>query len=154
KVLEKEELMRSLWPDRFVEEGNLSQNISILRKTLGDDRNGNGMIQTIPRRGYKFVAAVRQIDSASAESSLAADYWNCHSPFRSLQVFEPEDAWLFFGREREINELLERLPCAPMLAVVGNSGCGKSSLIRAGLLPALRAGCFLRNGKPVESWRI
>ncbi len=154
RVLEKDELMKTLWPDSFVEEGNLSQNISILRKTLGDDRNGNGLIQTIPRRGYKFVAAVKQIDSDSSQSSLAADYWNCHSPFRSLQVFEPEDAWLFFGRDREISELLERLACSPVLAVVGNSGCGKSSLIRAGLIPALQAGRFSYEGRPVESWRI
>lgn len=153
KVLEKDELMKTLWPDSFVEEGNLSQNISILRKTLGDDRNGNGLIQTIPRRGYKFVAAVKEIDSDSPQSSLAADYWNCHTPFRSLQVFEPEDAWLFFGRDREISELLERLACAPVLAVVGNSGCGKSSLIRAGLLPALQTGRFCQEGRPVP-WKI
>src|SRR5437016_11379017 len=52
QILEKDELMKMLWPDSFVEEGNLSQNIFILRKILGDDRNGNSFIQTIPRRGY------------------------------------------------------------------------------------------------------
>ncbi|HEV3316410.1 MAG TPA: winged helix-turn-helix domain-containing protein, partial [Candidatus Angelobacter sp.] len=162
RILEKDELMKTLWPESFVEEGNLSQNISVLRKILGDDRNGNGFIQTIPRRGYRFVASVKLIDASapesgslgSSQSSLAADYWGLHSPFRSLQVFEPEDAWLFFGRDSEINELLGRLANFPVLAVVGNSGCGKSSLIRAGLIPALQGGRFCQEGSAVESWRV
>jgi WD40 repeat protein/DNA-binding winged helix-turn-helix (wHTH) protein len=161
RILEKDELMKAIWPESFVEEGNLSQNIFVLRKILGDDRNGNSLIQTIPRRGYKFVATVKQIDAVvpengdlgSSQSSLIADYWNCHSPFRSLQVFEPEDAWLFFGRDSEIGELLERLGRSPVLAVIGNSGSGKSSLIRAGLIPALQAGRFCQEGTPVKSWR-
>jgi WD40 repeat protein/DNA-binding winged helix-turn-helix (wHTH) protein len=161
RILEKDELMRSLWPDSFVEEGNLSQNIFVLRKILGNDQNGN-LIQTIPRRGYRFVAIVKQIDASapenghpgSAESSLVADYWNCHSPFRSLHVFEPEDAWLFFGRDSETSELVERLAHSPLLAVVGNSGSGKSSLVRAGLIPALKAGRFCHEGMAMNSWRI
>jgi DNA-binding winged helix-turn-helix (wHTH) protein len=162
QILEKDVLMRSLWPDSFVEEGNLSQNIFVLRKVLGNARNGNNLIQTIPRRGYRFVATVKQIDASAPEnghlgspqSSLVADYWNCHSPFRGLQVFEPEDAWLFFGRDSETGELLERLTHAPLLAVVGNSGSGKSSLIRAGLIPALRAGRFCSEDMAMKSWRI
>jgi len=162
RILEKDALMKALWPESFVEEGNLSQNIFVLRKILGDDRNGNSLIQTIPRRGYKFVATVKHIDASASEndhpgssqSSLVADYWNCHSPFRSLQVFEPEDAWLFFGRDSEIGELLERLARSRVLAVVGNSGCGKSSLIRAGLISALQGGRFYHEGSAVESWRV
>ncbi|HEY6352644.1 MAG TPA: winged helix-turn-helix domain-containing protein [Candidatus Angelobacter sp.] len=162
RVLEKDELMKALWPESFVEEGNLSHNIFVLRKTLGDGQNGKSFIQTIPRRGYRFVASVTEIDASapenrtpgSSQSSLIADYWNCHSPFRSLQVFEPEDAWLFFGRNFEVGELLARLARSSVLAVVGNSGCGKSSLIRAGLIPALQAGRFCHEGTEVDSWRI
>ncbi len=161
QILEKDELMRALWPDSFVEEGNLSQNIFVLRKTLGDDRNGNSLIQTIPRRGYRFVASIKQIDGSAPEngglgspSTLIADYWNCHSPFRSLQTFEPEDAWLFFGRDHEINDILEKLARFPVLAVIGNSGCGKSSLVRAGLIPALQSAKFFKNGAKVDSWHI
>ncbi|HEU5239309.1 MAG TPA: winged helix-turn-helix domain-containing protein [Pyrinomonadaceae bacterium] len=57
QVVEKDLLMRELWPDTFVEEGNLTQNISILRKILSDD--GHQYIQTMPRRGYRFVGQVR-----------------------------------------------------------------------------------------------
>ena len=57
-LLEKDELIRSLWPDSFVEEGNLSNNIFVLRKALGTDHE---YIETVPRRGYRFVGAVRQL---------------------------------------------------------------------------------------------
>src|SRR5688500_19837716 len=53
-VLTKKELMQKVWPDSFVEENNLAQNISLLRKALGES-----FIQTIPKRGYRFVADVR-----------------------------------------------------------------------------------------------
>jgi len=62
-VLEKERLMKELWPDTFVEESNLTYNISQLRKTLGD---GARYIETIPRRGYRFTAPVRETDEEAA----------------------------------------------------------------------------------------
>ena len=61
RVLGKDELMKGVWRESFVEESNLSQNIFVLRKILGEDHNGNRFIQTIPRRGYKFVAPVREL---------------------------------------------------------------------------------------------
>ena len=60
RVVEKEELVRKIWPDTFVEEGSLAQNISILRKTLGEEPR-QPYIQTIPKRGYRFVAPVRDL---------------------------------------------------------------------------------------------
>src|ERR1043165_3518473 len=53
-VLTKQELMREVWPDSFVEENNLAQNISILRKALGEQ-----YIQAVPKRGYRFVGDVK-----------------------------------------------------------------------------------------------
>jgi WD40 repeat protein/DNA-binding SARP family transcriptional activator len=58
-------------------------------------------------------------------------------PFKGLAPFETVDAELFFGRERLIDELAARLADAPVIAIVGPSGSGKSSLLRAGLLPAI-----------------
>ena len=57
-LIEKEDLIRILWPDTFVEEGSLSNNIFLLRKALGEDV---AYIETVPKRGYRFVGAVRQL---------------------------------------------------------------------------------------------
>lgn len=58
RIVEKEDLMKKIWPHAFVEEGNLTQNIHLLRKALGDDPNDHRYIVTIPGRGYRFVAPV------------------------------------------------------------------------------------------------
>jgi DNA-binding winged helix-turn-helix (wHTH) protein/TolB-like protein/Flp pilus assembly protein TadD len=60
RLLEKEELMHRLWPDSFVEEGSLAQNVSLLRKALGES-DGQKFIETVPRRGYRFIASVRGV---------------------------------------------------------------------------------------------
>ncbi len=60
-VLSKDELMRQIWQDSFVEEANLSHHVFTLRKALGEDKNGNRYIETIPRRGYRFVASVTEV---------------------------------------------------------------------------------------------
>src|SRR6478752_8123359 len=73
------------------------------------------------------------------------------NPFPGLRPFEPDEDHLFFGREREIDELLRRLRTARFVAVVGTSGSGKSSLVRSGLIPALESGFMAGAG---SSWRI
>ena len=60
-LVEKEELMRRVWPDAFVEEGNLSKNVYTLRKLLGQEDSGGEYIETLPKRGYRFVAQVMEI---------------------------------------------------------------------------------------------
>lgn len=66
EVVEKDDLMNELWPDSFVEEGNLTQNIYVLRKALGEGH----YIETIPRRGYRFAADVKQWDEPPADLIL------------------------------------------------------------------------------------
>jgi formylglycine-generating enzyme required for sulfatase activity len=61
-------------------------------------------------------------------------------PYRGLQTFDEEHAEFFFGREREIQRLVERLKSTRFLTVLGASGSGKSSVVRAGLMPAIRKG--------------
>jgi TolB-like protein/DNA-binding winged helix-turn-helix (wHTH) protein len=65
-VLEKDELLKRVWPDTFVEEGTLTQNISTLRKILGEAEDGSVFIETIPRRGYRFVGKVREAEFTPA----------------------------------------------------------------------------------------
>ena len=59
EVLNKDELLKTIWPDRVVEEGNLTQNIYLLRKTLGKAPDGKDFIETVPRRGYRFAGELR-----------------------------------------------------------------------------------------------
>ena len=59
-VLGKRELMEKVWPESFVEENNLAQNISVLRKALGEGARGVKYIETVPKRGYRFVGGVRE----------------------------------------------------------------------------------------------
>src|SRR5215475_15743350 len=63
----KEELLEKVWPGTFVEEGNLARHISVLRQVLGQGQSESQYIETIPKRGYRFVAPVRQVDLSSAE---------------------------------------------------------------------------------------
>ena len=60
QVVAKDDLMRRVWPNTFVEEGNLTQNISLLRKALGETPGGVQFIETVPRRGYRFVAETNE----------------------------------------------------------------------------------------------
>ena len=59
RMVDKGDLMKAVWPDTFVEEGALTRNISLLRKTLGDTGDEAAYIETIPKRGYRFVAPIR-----------------------------------------------------------------------------------------------
>ena len=68
-LVEKEELMRMVWPDTFVEEANLSNNVSLLRKALAVDEE-HQYIETVPRRGYRFVAEVSESADGSMELVL------------------------------------------------------------------------------------
>jgi Tol biopolymer transport system component/DNA-binding winged helix-turn-helix (wHTH) protein len=76
-VLSKDELLKALWPDTFVDEANLSQQIFILRRTLALDSNGREYIATIPRRGYRFVAEASERPSEATPSHNASvRFWN------------------------------------------------------------------------------
>src|SRR5438045_6033419 len=70
EVVSKEELMKRVWPDSFVEDGNLTYNISVLRKALGERAGEHHYIVTVPGRGYQFVATVSTArDQDESESS-------------------------------------------------------------------------------------
>ena len=73
------------------------------------------------------------------------------SPYPGLRAFRPDESDIFFGREEQTDRLLERLQRSHFLAVVGASGCGKSSLVRAGMIAALETGFMADAG---SRWRI
>jgi WD40 repeat protein len=93
------------------------------------------------RAETELAGSVIALHAATERAAVPADgraYALC--PFKGLAAFESDDAEYFFGRERLVAELVARLVGAPLLGIVGASGSGKSSLLRAGLLPALTAG--------------
>ncbi|MEO5719889.1 MAG: winged helix-turn-helix domain-containing protein, partial [Chthoniobacterales bacterium] len=71
EVLERQRLMDAVWPDAVVEENNLTQNISILRRVLGQERGSNEFIVTAPGRGYRFVPEVKQAENGAALSGTS-----------------------------------------------------------------------------------
>jgi DNA-binding winged helix-turn-helix (wHTH) protein/Tol biopolymer transport system component len=76
RIVPKQEFMEALWPDSFVEDGNLTQNIFVLRRVLGSSEEGRSYIETFPRRGYRFVGSVQleeEIAEAGAPAAIQAE---------------------------------------------------------------------------------
>jgi WD40 repeat protein/energy-coupling factor transporter ATP-binding protein EcfA2 len=72
-------------------------------------------------------------------------------PYLALRYFEEQDSYLFYGRDEHVRELLSKLELNRFVAVLGSSGCGKSSLVRAGLLPELKSGMIPAAG---HRWKV
>lgn len=95
-VLEKETLMNAIWPDTAVEENNLNQSISALRRALGGNRNDHRYIVTVPGRGYRFVAPVKKHHSPRTVVSTDSIRSIAVLPFQPL-VRRDSDASLEVG---------------------------------------------------------
>src|SRR5262249_2994412 len=95
----------------------------------------------VEKRAEQFEQLLRGILRLEARAQIAAE----QEPFVGLQAFDTHKAHLFFGREQELDELVTLLRHEPLIMVVGDSGSGKSSIVKAGLVPAFRGG---RLGRP------
>jgi TolB-like protein len=109
KVLSREELLRRLWPDTVVEEGSLTSHISLLRKILGQDSNEQDFIQTLSKRGYRFVGAVKRLEPAELAGN---DYSEMLLvlPFENLSEGERYDYFSDGLTEEMITELARLSP--------------------------------------------
>jgi DNA-binding winged helix-turn-helix (wHTH) protein len=76
-IVTKERLLNTVWPDSFVGDGVLSVNIFNLRKVLGTEQGESSFIETVPRRGYRFVAGVREVVEESAIRNPQFPLWPC-----------------------------------------------------------------------------
>jgi DNA-binding winged helix-turn-helix (wHTH) protein/pimeloyl-ACP methyl ester carboxylesterase len=103
RVIEKDDLMKRVWPDTFVEEANLAVNISVLRKALGATPSGGQYIETVPRRGYRFSPQVAEASSSQVDVVL-------RERVRSRMVIDEVDAPRRFSGDPL--EMLDRLPGA------------------------------------------
>ncbi len=139
ELVERKELVQAVWPDVHVEENNLNSNIFLLRKTLGEDSNGQTYIATVPRRGYRFVSHVREIVVAPESekgkpSSLIAHHSFLKSlavlPFKTLCV-EGCDAHLGLGLA---DALITRLSNLRQLIVRPTSAVTKYRVVESDLV--------------------
>ncbi len=96
RLIQKEEFLQALWPDSFVEEVALAHNISQLRKALRDTTEQPGFIETVPKRGYRFIAAVRQMDKQGVQVAAPARAGIVASMIQKFRSVRPA-AWVAFG---------------------------------------------------------
>src|SRR5262249_46555453 len=123
ELVSKDELVARVWPDTFVEEGNLRVHIAALRRTLGDGQAGNRYVATIPGRGYRFVAPV----SALAEPEPATPSAPPPEPAYSI----PVSLTRMVGRADVVEAVVAQLPKRRFMTIAGPGGIGKTTVALA-----------------------
>ena len=113
-TIHKDKLIARVWPDTFVDEGNLRFQVATLRKALGDGRGGNRFIANIPGRGYTFVAPVTR-EHAHADNALADGAALPDKPSLAVLPFQnmsgdAEQEYFVDGMVEEITTAIARLP--------------------------------------------
>jgi DNA-binding winged helix-turn-helix (wHTH) protein len=147
RLLTKDEMLSEVWPDTFVEEGNLAQNIFLLRRALGEARGEHRFIVTVPGAGYLFVPRVRTLEAAPiaraderAIGSLAV------LPFRPLGAEGDDDA-LGFGLADALTLRLSACRGVKVLPTFeAQRLCGSPAESRAAAVEALVYGLYQRDG--------
>jgi len=126
ELIDKDDLMKEIWPDTIVEENNITVSMSMLRKTLGEDKQHPKFIETVPRRGYRFVAEVVEIaEPMPLREGRAVIYAEepQEEPIDSLAVLAQEGSGKDFSSEylsdgitESIINMLSRVPKLRVLA--------------------------------------
>ncbi|HEX6901636.1 MAG TPA: winged helix-turn-helix domain-containing protein [Thermoanaerobaculia bacterium] len=147
EVVSREDLLGAVWGETFVTEEVLTHAIWDLRRALRDDSKKPRFIQTVPRRGYRLTAAVFRLEPAVRAPSrhelpeqIGEGRLEGRTPYPGLAPYTEADAELFFGRDAEVETVWARLRRRELLAIISPSGAGKTSFLRAGILPALPTG--------------
>ena len=141
-VLSAEQLLARCWPEEPAGDNPVHKTVAQLRRALDDSATEPRYIETIRKRGYRVVAAVRSAAEGAAPQARRGG-WRGGSPFRGLQAFDARHAEVFFGREQALQQLLARVRAQwqqrrAFMLLLGASGSGKTSLVLAGLFPALQ----------------
>jgi DNA-binding winged helix-turn-helix (wHTH) protein len=141
RLLEKTELMKLVWPDTYVEEANLSYNISLIRKALGDDAEGRQFIETVPKHGYRFIAEVRREKAGGAASSAQTIADGTYgADLEPVGGAMPLDSKLYITRPADEHFRAAIARRDSIVLIKGARQVGKSSLLARGLQQAREAG--------------
>ena len=116
EYVQKAAIMDAAWPGMVVEENNLAAQISAIRRALASDPGAGNWIETLARRGYRYVGPAVEI-AVQPERLVFADRERTNLP----QVLKS-----FVGRERELAEIKQRLPVTRLLTLTGSGGIGKT----------------------------
>src|SRR5574341_2534869 len=118
-----------------------AQRIKQVSIAIGDIVDVSGEVNVAVRDIYKgYTAEQVSLLLTQITSTFQPKPFDGRCPYKGLDVFEEEDAELFFGRERLVDDLVSRVKESRSIFITGPSGSGKSSLVRAGLIPALKQG--------------
>jgi DNA-binding winged helix-turn-helix (wHTH) protein/TolB-like protein/Tfp pilus assembly protein PilF len=117
-LVPKDDLMKRVWPSTFVEEGNLTQNVSLVRKALGENANGPQYIETVPRRGYRFVSPVSVRTNTQSNGKLRPGN-ETELPLESRFVLNPSanTKTATTGLLSRINRLASYKPAIPVVLI-------------------------------------
>jgi DNA-binding winged helix-turn-helix (wHTH) protein/tetratricopeptide (TPR) repeat protein/energy-coupling factor transporter ATP-binding protein EcfA2 len=142
EVVSAEQLLIEVWRGTFYGDNPVHKAIAHLRRVFGDDLKSPRYIETIRKRGYRLIARVTYPDD-HRRGAVRSAAWSGESPYVGLAAFDGEHAGVFFGRSRVTAELLAAMRHQienqrRFVLIVGASGCGKTSLLNAGVLPLLR----------------
>ncbi|HSB12550.1 MAG TPA: winged helix-turn-helix domain-containing protein [Blastocatellia bacterium] len=154
RLVGKDELMSRLWPDTFVEDANLTFNIQQLRKALGDKARKPVYIETVTRRGYRFIAPVEEVLSEGTGSRIS-DQFEIADPQSIKPGNEPEsapDGQDFGVVAKKANEKQQTAAQQSLSAVPGSDTGSTSSKHRSMLLTA--AILTILGGIVLVSWRF
>ncbi|MGH7492357.1 MAG: winged helix-turn-helix domain-containing protein [bacterium] len=139
QLVEKQRIFDEVWQDVIVTDAALTQCIKDIRKQLGDDVAQPRYIKTVPKHGYVFIGKAMALEEANGVLAAPVTARSVARPYKFLDYFTEQDAALFFGREAEIEMMSSQVLAHRSFILHGRSGVGKSSLLRAGLLPRLHA---------------
>jgi DNA-binding winged helix-turn-helix (wHTH) protein/WD40 repeat protein len=129
RALSRAQIRDAIWPQTFVSESTLAVVVNAIRQALGDDARAPQFIRTVHGFGYAFCGEARTSGDERAATGEAV-----REPYPGLSAFTEADAEHFFGREAEVEALWEKIRRRKLLAVIGPSGVGKTSFLRAGVI--------------------
>jgi DNA-binding winged helix-turn-helix (wHTH) protein len=150
QLVEKQRIFEEVWDGVFVTDAALTQCIKDIRRQLGDDASNPRYIKTVPKHGYIFIGNVVDTEDEAGANIAATARSEDHSvssrtslavgrPYKFLDYYTEQDARLFFGREQEVEAICSQILAHRSFILHGRSGVGKSSILRAGLMPKLKA---------------